>query len=182
MALVTMASYRDPIDAELAKTRLEDAGIQVVILDQNLLGINWIYSVALGGVKVQVDEADLAAARRALREDRSAELADIPESHLSSADDGCPNCGSLRVRASRVHRNFGALSAGLGIPFASPWRRWLCEACGHRWKWAAHAEVRPETLAADDQVHERRSYLSPRMALAILIVAAVLYYIHWSRA
>ena len=179
MALVTLARFRDPLDAELARARLEGAGIDAVILDQHLTGINWFYSLALGGVRVQVEASDLDAARRALREDHSADLADIPESRLpGDGDDGCPRCGSTRIRA-RVQRPAAALALATGLPLA-PWRRlWTCEACGHHWEWEHEEAERPETVEAERQVQERHSYLSMRAVLAIAAAIAVLYYIHW---
>ena len=63
MALVTLRSYRDPIDAELDKARLDAADIPSVVLDEGLVGLNWLYSDALGGVKLKVHDSALEAAR-----------------------------------------------------------------------------------------------------------------------
>ena len=174
MALVTLARFRDPLDAELARARLEGAGIEALILDQHLTGINWFYSLALGGVRVQVDASDLDAGRRALREDHSADLADIPESRLPADGDGCPRCGSARIRA-RVQRPAAALSLAMGLPLA-PWRRlWTCEACGHHWEWEHERADRPETVEAERQVQERHSYLT---TLVVVVTFAILYYVY----
>jgi hypothetical protein len=178
MALVTLRSYRDPIDAELAKAQLEDAGIPAIVIDRYLVSIQWLYSGAIGGVKVKVDESDLGIAREVLRENRSADLADIPESHTPLADgDRCPVCGSSEVTISRVQRKAAAISLAIGIPLVAWRRRWICRACSHSWKArpARRVEIPLETLEADRQVHEHRSY--PRSMFAVLLGLAILYYV-----
>ena len=63
MALVAVASFPDPIAAQLAKARLAAEGIDSVLFDAGLssLGIG-----ALTPTRLMVAEEDLAAAERAL--------------------------------------------------------------------------------------------------------------------
>ena len=178
MALVTLRSYRDPIDAELARARLVNAGIPAIVVDQYLVSIQWLYSGAIGGVKVKVDETNLGLAREVLRENCSAELSNIPESQTPLADDDlCPSCGSSEVEISRVQRNAAAISLAIGVPLVAWRHRWICRACGHSWKRraAGRVEVSPETLEAERQVYEHQSY--PRAFVAVLLGLAVLYYV-----
>jgi hypothetical protein len=179
MALVTLRSYRDPIDAELAKTQLESAGIPAVVVDQYLISIQWLYSGALGGVKVKVEESDLGIAREVLREDRTTDLSSIPESQQTQLADGdrCPMCGSSEVDRSRVQRNAAAISLALGLPLVAWRHRWICRACNHSWKRrpARRVETPPETLEAEQQVFEHRSY---REVFAALLGLALLYYVY----
>jgi len=79
MALVTVRSFRDPVAAELAKSLLESRGIPAFVFDQHVAGINWFYTLALGGVRVKVDASDLEAAREALRPSAEVELEASPE-------------------------------------------------------------------------------------------------------
>ena len=51
---ITVASYPEAWQAELTRIRLEQAGIPVFIADSNLVRMDWYYSHAIGGVKVQV--------------------------------------------------------------------------------------------------------------------------------
>jgi transposase-like protein len=178
MALVTLSSYRDPIDAELAKARLDGAGIPAIVVDQYLISVQWLYSGAIGGVKIKVDESDLEIARAVLRENRSADLLSIPESQAPLADgDRCPMCGSSEIGISRVQRNVAAISLGIGIPLVAWRHRWICKACDHSWKRrpAERVDLPPETLEAEQQVYEHRSYF--RAVFATLSGLAVLYYV-----
>lgn len=64
--LVTVASYRDLPNADLARAALESAGIPAWIQDDNLVRMDWFYSNAIGGMRLQVDVADAEAAREIL--------------------------------------------------------------------------------------------------------------------
>jgi len=182
MALVTLCSYRDPIDAELAKTRLDHAGIAAVLVDQFLPSIQWLYSFAIGGVKLKVDESDFEAAITALAEDRTADLEGIPESRGSSSDrDSCPECGSEHFRTSRVRRTSAALSLATSLPLIAWRRRWVCSSCGHSWTRTPVAAAPPseETIRAEELVHEKRSYPMLPVLVATLLGLAVLCYVQY---
>jgi len=182
MALVTLCSYRDPIDAELAKTRLDHAGIPAVLLDQFLPSIQWLYSFAIGGVKLKVDETDIDAAIAALAEDRTADLDDISERRSSSTDrDACPRCGSDNFRTSRVRRTSAALSLFTSLPLVVWRRRWVCASCGHSWPRTPVAAPPPseETRRAEELVHEKRSYPMLPALVATLLGLAVLCYVQY---
>ena len=56
--LKTVASYRDLPLAELAKAKLESEGIYCFLANKNHIAMNWLYSFALGGVKVQVKKKE----------------------------------------------------------------------------------------------------------------------------
>lgn len=62
--LVTVATFDMLHKAELAKAALEDAGIRAEVNDAEVVSMDWLLLNAVGGVKVQVAEAD---AERALQ-------------------------------------------------------------------------------------------------------------------
>src|SRR5882724_1103852 len=66
MSMVTLRQYINPSEAELNKTLLEEAGIPVFLADANSLSLG--YGGVLGGVRLQVEDADLERARRVLDE------------------------------------------------------------------------------------------------------------------
>lgn len=71
MGWVTLRRYTLPMEAHLDRGRLESEGIQAIIADEHTIQMQWLYSNALGGVRLQVDEADAERAERVLSEDRS---------------------------------------------------------------------------------------------------------------
>jgi hypothetical protein len=65
-SLVTVATFDSPPEAELARNRLEEEGISALLVDAETVGTLWYVGTALGGVKVQVEEADAPRARAIL--------------------------------------------------------------------------------------------------------------------
>jgi hypothetical protein len=60
--LVTIRIFRDPPEALFAKTLLESSGIECCLTDENMIGLNWLISNAIGNMKLQVREEDAEAA------------------------------------------------------------------------------------------------------------------------
>ena len=65
MGMVTVRQYTNPVELELDKTLLEEAGISVFIADEYRRSLG--YGGVLG-VRLQVEDADLDRARRVLDE------------------------------------------------------------------------------------------------------------------
>jgi hypothetical protein len=61
--LVTVATFDMAFKADLAKAALEEAGIASEVNDREIVAMDWLLLNAVGGVKLQVAEAD---AERAL--------------------------------------------------------------------------------------------------------------------
>jgi len=134
---VEIASFSQPVEAHLARTRLESEDIPCVVRDEYLVRVNWLLSNAIGGVKVMVPKWEAAHARDVLR----------PQPHLVVvADDGvvsegvdgdliCPNCRSYDVYFHRFSQRIAGL-AWLAFGFIVPWvsRKWVCKQCGYEWK------------------------------------------------
>ncbi len=60
--LVTIATFSFPQEAYIFKTKLESQGIQSYIEDEYVVTMMWLYSLAVGGVKLKVRESDEALA------------------------------------------------------------------------------------------------------------------------
>jgi|SRR6185312_7903029 len=67
--LATIATFDQPAKARLAQNILEAAGIQVSVSDESLVAMDWLLSNAVGGIKVQVWDEDVARAVEALERD-----------------------------------------------------------------------------------------------------------------
>jgi len=66
MSLVVVRRFRDPWTAALARAHLDAAGIEAVLLDEHIVAQNWLYSNAVGGVRLCVDQGSADAARELL--------------------------------------------------------------------------------------------------------------------
>lgn len=52
--LLTVATFRNYVHAQLAQTRLLASGIPAFLFDDNTIRINWLWATALGFVKLRV--------------------------------------------------------------------------------------------------------------------------------
>jgi len=64
--MVTLATFSKVEEAHLLRMRLEDGGVPAYLRDENTIQIDWLYSNALGGVRVEVDEENVEAAKAIL--------------------------------------------------------------------------------------------------------------------
>lgn len=67
----TVATFDNQIDASLALGRLAAEGIEGQLVDQNLVQMDILYNIAVGGIKLQVEEREAARARALLDDDYS---------------------------------------------------------------------------------------------------------------
>ena len=126
--MTTIATFSKPEEAHLFRMRLAAAGIPAFIQDESLVQLDWFLSNAVGGVRVQIADGDVKAAREFLAED--------PPSPLPDAEEvTCPVCGSLQVAPDERPRRLFFLSLLVfGVPLFFARRRWRCAACCHVFK------------------------------------------------
>jgi putative signal transducing protein len=72
--LATVATFRSPVEANLARNRLEAAGIEAFLADEETVGMVWHLTNALGGIKLQVGDRDVGEALAILAESEALEL------------------------------------------------------------------------------------------------------------
>jgi len=125
LRMKTIATFSKPEEAHLFRTRLEAAGIPAFVLDENLVQLDWLYSNAIGGVRVQIADEDLEAAREFL-------AADSPQPAPDAVDVICPKCGSHDTAPDELPRRISFLSLLIfHFPLLFARRRWRCASCQH---------------------------------------------------
>ena len=77
-SLKIVAAYSTPIEADIARNRLEAAGIEAFLGDDQTVGWLWHLGTALHGVKLLVAEPDLSRAAEILEGIEEPEFADEP--------------------------------------------------------------------------------------------------------
>ena len=129
-----VASFREPYAAHLAKGLLEAHDIPAVIADEHIVGMNWLYSQAVGGVKVKVADEHYDTAREALKKDYRGDLDLVDESKLPPApEDRCAKCGSDSISPNRYSMWCLIPSLAFTVPFFFRRRQHRCDECGHKW-------------------------------------------------
>ncbi len=78
MKLVTVATFDNMPAAHIAKGRLEAEGIPCWLADENLGQTDWLYNIAVGWIKLQVEPEHAAQARAILDSDLSDTLDNKP--------------------------------------------------------------------------------------------------------
>jgi len=60
MGLITIKTFPNAIEAHLLRTKLESEGIPCFVFDENIIGMNPFFNIAVGGVKLKIDDRDEA--------------------------------------------------------------------------------------------------------------------------
>lgn len=127
--LVVVRSFSRPHEAHLACSALQAAGIDARLADEYVVTADWLYSNAVGGVKVLVPAGEVEAARTVLDIPAISEPA---ESADRSAAAACPRCGSHDLApATRGRRSSFLVWLLLGFPLIPMLRRTRCASCGY---------------------------------------------------
>jgi hypothetical protein len=113
----TVAVFSMVSETHAPLSRLHSAGIAAVVRDEHTLQFNWLWSNALGGVKIDVPDEDYEAARELLE--------------LKPSEPGviiCPHCSShdVHVRPLSVA---AAIFIFLKIPIPCPLQAVDCRSC-----------------------------------------------------
>lgn len=124
--MVVIAAFSTVDQAHLLAARLRSAGITCELRDENTLTLNWTYSLAIGGVKVAVQDSD--------EEDALAILGDTPSAEGLLV---CPECGSGDVTIRTLSPADGVFLA-TGVPLPMAMQKADCRSCGKSFAVEAH--------------------------------------------
>ena len=128
--LVTIATFSFPHEAHFARMRLEAMDIPSFIADEHTVSMNWLYSNAIGGVRLQVPAAFADQAREALN--APVEIEPIPEPEIDPELEPavCPYCGGALGKPYTAGRRIAFVTLFfLKIPWPIKDVR-KCTACG----------------------------------------------------
>ncbi len=115
--LVTIDRFLFLAEAELARTRLEAAGIDAVLADENVVRLSWGDAQAHGGVRLQVRRRDAEEAREVLEEEGEEPPSErwLTPPH---SKDSCRRCFSEEIypATNRIRVFAAALLAAMLLP------------------------------------------------------------------
>ena len=126
--LTTIATYSFPYEAQISRARLESEGIPAFVADEQTISMQWLYSNAMGGVRLQVPGAFVEQALEVLAEDGTSAL----EAELGVDERACSECGSTDTEPFQKGRKVAFLVfLGLDFPLYPFKNTTRCKACGH---------------------------------------------------
>ncbi|MGB0944813.1 MAG: DUF2007 domain-containing protein [Marinomonas sp.] len=129
--LITIARFTYPYEAQIAWSKLDALGVSAYIADEHTINMQWLYSNALGGVRLQVREEDEQAALLALAEDLETEL--MQQEGFDA--ELCPVCGSANTEFYQFGKRWAFLIfLGLDFPLFPVKEGIQCRDCGVRSK------------------------------------------------
>lgn len=130
--MVTIRRFRDLPEALIARGSLASAGIDSVLVNDNLVRLDWFWSNLMGGVQLQVEPEEADAANEILNQP-------IPESFdaVGTGDyqqPRCPSCRSLDVTFQELNKPVAFVSAYAGLPLPIRRQAWRCRSCNAEWE------------------------------------------------
>ncbi|SRR5260370_23373089 len=141
--IITLWRYRDLPEALIAKSKLDSEDLQCFLADENVVRLDWFWSNAVGGVRLQVANSDAESAFTLLAEEIPASFSadEIGEEYRQPE---CLHCGSLDVTFGANKKNVALVLLGvLQVPILLPVvlallllvkQSWQCEDCGYDWE------------------------------------------------
>jgi hypothetical protein len=130
--MITLRQFRDLPEALLAKACLNSAGIECMLLDDNLVRLDWLWSNLVGGVKLKVEPSEAESALEILNQSipEKIDVAGIGEFEQPH----CPNCQSLDITFRELHRPVAYASLWLNVPIPVHRKAWRCHSCNVEWE------------------------------------------------
>jgi len=135
MSLITIKTFESAVEAHLLRLKLENEGIQCFLVDENTVSLNPLFNIAIGGIKLRIDESDEPKAKELVAEMENAAFVDEDERIIT-----CPKCQSKDLYA-----NFKSMKGAKGVMSAIVSFLFMvfpiyyksvykCKACGHEFK------------------------------------------------
>lgn len=134
----TVASYSKPDDAYLAASCLEGSGLSPNIRDGHTIAVDWFYSQAIGGVKLEVPDSEY---------ERAVEILGLPPA--SEPVFKCPYCQSTEVKPRQlsVLNALAIMIFWIAVPVAA--RRADCLGCKRSLKILENEQGETELVGLD---------------------------------
>jgi predicted RNA-binding Zn-ribbon protein involved in translation (DUF1610 family) len=141
MNIITLRSFDNYFLASITLTKLQGAGVNCYLKDENTVTIDPILSNAIGGIKIVVKEEDAEEAKEILQQ--------FDEEYLQSVK--CPQCGAAAITLVSKPGASNFITAIFTWLFSSyaiaPENVYQCGKCGYE------SKTMPITIS-EDNLHE----------------------------
>ncbi len=136
MELVTIKTFDNSIDSHILKSKLESEGIKCYLFDENMVSLNLLYNITVGGIKLKINENDYEKANRIIEE-----IDSLPHTNENNEILECPKCKSNNLISD--YKSIKGLKGVLSFitsfffmifPFYFK-RVYKCKECGTEFNW-----------------------------------------------
>jgi hypothetical protein len=129
---VMIRRYRDLPEATIAKSILDSAGIECILVDENMVRLDWFYSNLVGGIKILVRAEDAETAIKLLDQE-------VPEKFNVEGvgeyeQPHCPSCKSMEVSFDGLDKRASYTGLFVSLPIPTTTKGLKCHSCGLEWK------------------------------------------------
>jgi len=100
MSLVTVKTFESAIEAEILKAKLASEGITSYLFDENVSTLTPHLNIAIGGIKLKIDERDFGKAAQVINEVYNRALTDDNDECIC-----CPKCNSTDIFNFKSFKN-----------------------------------------------------------------------------
>ena len=128
--MIVVARFDYPHEAQIARMNLEASGIFAFIADENTINMQWLYSNAMGGVRLFVNPEDFEEAQSILKEDFSDVI--LAQCPTTKPIFKCDECGSSHLMPyTKGKKPAFWVFIFLGFPLFFYKHGFLCQKCLH---------------------------------------------------
>ncbi len=131
----TIATCDNPLEAHIIRGRLEFEGMPTILAFDQHIWANWSFSLALGGVRLQVPSTYSEEAKEVLLEIRAGSFEQSLNQKFPKVKTmSCPQCGCGEISRVTWLRD-AALTLGTLFAFPIPYTNYLmqCSDCSRIW-------------------------------------------------
>jgi len=118
-------------EAFAARAVLEAAGFECCLFDEVVIRLDWLWSNAMGNLKLVVRGQEADEAKQVL-DQNTPEKFDV-EGVGEYEQPQCPACGSLDVSCDELRKRMAGAGLMFGLPILTNEKGWHCHSCNHRW-------------------------------------------------
>jgi hypothetical protein len=68
LELITIKTFDNSIEAHMVKSKLESENIMCILFDENIVALNPLYNVTVGGIKLKINKSDIDKATEIIEE------------------------------------------------------------------------------------------------------------------
>jgi len=166
--LRTVYTYTTPSEAYIARGRLIAEGIPAFVSDEYFIATNWDYSLAIGGVRLQVPASYFEQATQVMNDFALGKYQEtFSEADLEAEKVHCPRCNSVNTYSVDWIWKLSLVTMILmSFPMLYSKHRYKCNDCNKTW------------LATEERSHSVIVLIITAL-LIVVTISSIFYFLYY---